>query len=88
MRNSPAKSAGGGDCPTDSENALRATIKAYADQLHHDPQDKWTPRGVSQALRTGRTSCVEVTRACLAASESREHELHAWADLDRRGENS
>ncbi|HUG93608.1 MAG TPA: amidase [Planctomycetaceae bacterium] len=52
-------------------------------ELFPAPDD--TIEGVSQALRTGRTTCAEVTRACLAAIDAREHEIHAWADLDRDG---
>jgi Asp-tRNA(Asn)/Glu-tRNA(Gln) amidotransferase A subunit family amidase len=52
-------------------------------ELFPDPDD--TIEGVSQALRTGRTSCVEVTRACLATIDERDAETRAWACLDRDG---
>ncbi|MEW4569966.1 amidase [Tautonia sp. JC769] len=49
------------------------------------PPAEATIAGTLDALRSGRTTCRAVLEACLARIDDREHEVHAWAFLDREG---
>ncbi|WP_169977326.1 amidase [Tautonia rosea] len=49
------------------------------------PPAEATLAGTLDALRSGRTSCREVLERCLDRIDDREHEVHAWAFLDRDG---
>jgi aspartyl-tRNA(Asn)/glutamyl-tRNA(Gln) amidotransferase subunit A len=49
------------------------------------PPVKTTLVSTLDALRSGRTTCREVMERCLARIDEREHEVHAWAFVDRDG---
>jgi Asp-tRNA(Asn)/Glu-tRNA(Gln) amidotransferase A subunit family amidase len=49
------------------------------------PPPDQTIAGIGQALREGRTSCVEILNGCLAQIDEWESKVRAWVVLDRDG---
>jgi aspartyl-tRNA(Asn)/glutamyl-tRNA(Gln) amidotransferase subunit A len=49
------------------------------------PEERETICGVSAALQTGETTCVDVLKSCIAQIERWEPQVHAWVHLDLDG---
>ncbi|MSR57778.1 MAG: amidase [Planctomycetaceae bacterium] len=49
------------------------------------PDSRETIQGVSQALRSGQTTCVQVVDNCLRQIERWEAKVHAWVSIDSSG---
>ena len=49
------------------------------------PPPDQTIAGTGEALRQGKTTCLEILEGCLAQVDEWEPKVHAWVVLDREG---